>query len=112
MRATRRCDHEEDLHQPAMRGRATNDVIAERKALIADAAVALQTDDIEVLDTYRGAYTDKHPLRLLAWALEKMAEADAIIFAPDWRDACGCRVEHLAAAEYGIPMIHAKGVIL
>ena len=74
------------ISQP-MRGRATNDIIAERKALIADAAVALQTDDIEVLDTYRGAYTDKHPLRLLAWALEKMAEADAIIFAPDWRDA-------------------------
>lgn len=96
------------ISQP-MRGRATNAILAERKALIADAAVALQTDDIEVLDTYRGAYTDKHPLRLLAWALEKMADADAVIFAPDWRDARGCRVEHLAAAEYGIPIIHAKG---
>ena len=62
------------ISQP-MRGRATNDILAERKALIADAAVALQTDDIEVLDTYRGAYTDKHPLRLLAWALEKAAAA-------------------------------------
>lgn len=95
------------ISQP-MRGRAANDIIAERKALIADAAVALQ-DDVEVLDTYRGAYTDKPPLRLLAWALEKMADADAVIFAPGWRDARGCRVEHLAAAEYGIQIIHARG---
>lgn len=95
------------ISQP-MRGRATNDIIAERKALIADAAVALQTDDVEVLDTYRGAYTDKHPLRLLAWALEKMADADAVIFAPGWRDARGCRVERLTAAEYGLPILDGR----
>lgn len=96
------------ISQP-MRGRSTNDIVAERKALIADAAVALQTDDIKVLDTYRGAYNDKHPLRLLAWVLEKMAFADAVIFAPGWRDARGCRVERLAAAEYGVPIIDGKG---
>lgn len=96
------------ISQP-MRGRATDEIIAERKALIADAAVELRTDDLEVLGTYRGVYNDNHPLRLLAWALEKMADADAVIFAPGWRDARGCRVEHLAASEYGIPIIHAKG---
>ena len=96
------------ISQP-MRGREYDAIMAERKALIADAAVALQTDDIKVLDTYRGAYTGKPPLRMLALALEKMADADAIIFAPGWRDTRGCRVEHLAASEYGIPIIHAKG---
>lgn len=95
------------ISQP-MRGRATDDIMRERKALIADAAVALQSDDIEVLDTYRGAYTDKSPLRLLAWALEKMADADAVIFAPGWRDARGCRVEHLAASEYDIPILYGR----
>lgn len=72
------------ISQP-MRGRSTDAIIAERKALVADAAVALQTDEVEVLDTY------------------------AVIFAPGWRDARGCRVEHLAASEYGISIIHAKG---
>lgn len=96
------------ISQP-MRGRATDEIIAECKALIAAAAVELRTDDIKVLDTYRGAYIDKPPLQLLARALEKMADADAVIFAPGWRDARGCRVEHLAASEYGIPIIHAKG---
>ena len=96
------------ISQP-MRGRATDEIIAERKALIADAAVALRTDDVEVLDTYFNGYTGKPPLQLLARALEKMADADAVIFAPGWRDARGCRVEHLAASEYDIPIIHAKG---
>lgn len=95
------------ISQP-MRGRSTDDIIAERKALVADAAVALQTDEVEVLDTYLNGYTNKPPLHLLALALEKMADADAVIFAPGWRDARGCRVEHLAASEYGISIIHAK----
>lgn len=96
------------ISQP-MRGRSTDAIIAERKALVSDAAVALQTDEVEVLDTYLNGYTNKPPLRLLALALEKMADADAVIFAPGWRDARGCRVEHLAASEYGISIIHAKG---
>lgn len=95
------------ISQP-MRGRATDDILRERKQLIAEAAVALQTDDVEVLDTYRGAYTDKPPLRLLAWALEKMADADAVIFAPGWRDARGCRVEHFAASQYAIPILYGR----
>ena len=95
------------ISQP-MRGRATDEIIAERKALIADAAVALRTDDVEVLDTYF-QHLDKPPLQLLARALEKMADADAVIFAPGWKEARGCRVEHLAASEYNIPIIHAKG---
>ena len=95
------------ISQP-MRGRATDDILRERKQLIAEAAVALQTDDVEVLDTYRGAYTTKHPLTLLAWALEKMSDADAVIFAPDWRDARGCRVEHFVASQYDIPILYGR----
>lgn len=88
------------ISQP-MRGRSTDAIIAERKALVAD--------EVEVLDTYLNGYTNKPPLHLLALALEKMADADAVIFAPGWRNARGCRVEHLAASEYGISIIHAKG---
>ena len=95
------------ISQP-VRGRSTDDIIAERKALVADAAVALQTDEVEALDTYRGAYTTKHPLTLLAWALEKMADADAVIFAPGWRDARGCRVEYFAALQYDIPILYGR----
>ena len=95
------------ISQP-MRGREYDAIMAERKALTADAAVALRTDDVEVLDTYF-QHLDKPPLQLLAWSLEKMADADAAIFAPGWRDARGCRVERLAASEYGVPIIDGKG---
>lgn len=61
------------ISQP-MRGREYDAIMAERKALIADAAVALRTDDVEVLDTYF-QHLDKPPLQLLARALEKMADA-------------------------------------
>lgn len=57
------------ISQP-MRGRATGDIIAERKRL--------------------------------------MADADAVIFAPDWRDARGCRVEHFAASQYAIPILYGR----
>ena len=53
------------ISQP-MRGRATNDILAERKALI----------------------------------------AEAVIFAPGWRDARGCRVEHFVASQYDIPILY------
>ena len=95
------------ISQP-MRGKTEEEILKERKALIADAAVALRTDDVEVLDTYF-QHLDKPPLQLLARSLEKMADADAVIFAPGWRDARGCRVERLAAAEYGVPIIDGKG---
>ena len=42
-------------------------------------------------------------------AERRMADADAVIFAPGWRDARGCRVERLAAAEYGVPIIDGEG---
>lgn len=83
------------ISQP-MRGRRMADIVRERKTLVADAAVALQEDEIALFDD-----TDATPLALLARALGKLAEADAVIFAPGWETARGCRMEHLAAEEYG-----------
>ena len=91
------------ISQP-MRGRRMADIVRERKTLVADAAVALQEDEIAVLDTLFDD-TDATPLALLARALGKLAEADAVIFAPGWETARGCRMEHLAAEEYGIRIV-------
>jgi len=41
-----------------------------------------------------------------------MADADAVIFAPGWRDARGCRVEHVVASEYDLKIIHGKEVVV
>lgn len=95
------------ISQP-MRGKCMTDIMAERKQLVAEAAVALRTDDILVLDTLFINH-DRPRLAMLGRSIEKMAEVDAVIFAPDWKQAAGCRVEHLAAAEYDLKIIHGKG---
>ena len=94
------------ISQP-MRGREYDDIIRERKQLIADAAVSLQADDIRPLETlHRNGKTK--PLAMLVRSVEQMAEADAIIFARDWRDARGCRVEHFVASQYDIPILYGR----
>ena len=98
------------ISQP-MRGKSMNDIMAERKQLVTEAAAELHTGDILVLDTLFINH-DKPPLETLGRSLEKMAEADAVIFAPGWRNARGCRVEHLAASEYDLKVIHGKEVVL
>ena len=95
------------ISQP-MRGKAMNDIMAERKQLVAEAAVELRTDDILVLDTLFINH-DRPPLAMLGRSIEKMAEADAVIFAPDWKQAAGCRVEHIAASEYDMRILYGKG---
>lgn len=98
------------ISQP-MHGKSMNDILTERKRLVTEAAAALHTDDILVLDTLFINH-DKTPLEMLGRCLEKMAEADAVIFALGWRDARGCQVEHLAASEYDLKIIHGKEVVL
>ena len=94
------------ISQP-MRGREYDDIIRERKQLIADAAVALQTDDIRPLETLHRTGKAK-PLAILGRSVEQMAEADAVIFAPGWQDARGCRVEHFVASQYDIPILYGR----
>ena len=95
------------ISQP-MRGREYDNIIRERKQLIADAAVALQTDDIRPLETLHRTGKAK-PLAMLGRNIEQMPEADAVIFSRDWRDARGCRCERMIAAEYGLRILDAKG---
>ena len=64
------------ISQP-MRGREYDNIIRERKQLIADAAVALQTDDIRPLETLHRTGKAK-PLAMLGRNIEQMAEADAV----------------------------------
>lgn len=94
------------ISQP-MRGKCMTDIMAERKQLVAEAAVALRTDDILVLDTLFINH-DRPRLAMLGRPIEKMAEADAVIFAPDWKQAAGCRVERMIAAEYGLCILDAQ----
>ena len=64
-----------------MRGKTNEEIIKERKVLIADVYTKTH-DEVEVLGT-----------------------ADFAVFAPGWQDYRGCRIEHDAAVAYGIPIV-------
>lgn len=57
------------ISQP-MHGKSMNDILTERKRLVTEAAAALHTDDILVLDTLFINH-DKPPLEMLGRCLEK-----------------------------------------
>lgn len=56
--------------------------------------------DWELLDTLFD-FGDKSPIYYLGKSIELMSEANIVIFAEDWENARGCRIEYEVAKQYG-----------
>lgn len=78
----------------------------------AKAVAELERRGYEVVDTY---FKDglavppkvvNVPLYYLSQSLGKMAECDAVYLCDGWENARGCRIEHDAAAEYGLEVMY------
>lgn len=54
----------------------------------------------EVLNTLFDVKFD-NPIYYLAKSIEKLAEADIVIFVPGWENARGCKIEYEIAKAYG-----------
>lgn len=120
-----RCDEETAADEPAapklptvrlfisqpMRGKSDEEIESEREDLIAIAkAVYAGRGEVEVIDSFFKGGLDvpagaKAPLYYLSKSLELLATADVAIFAEDWREARGCRIEHECADGYGVARI-------
>lgn len=98
------------ISQP-MRGKTDEEIEREREELIAIAkAVYADRGEVEVIDSFfKGGLNvpagAKAPLYYLSKSLELLATADVAIFAKDWREARGCRIEHECADGYGVARI-------
>ena len=98
------------ISQP-MRGKSDEQIESEREDLVAIAkAVYADRGEVEVIDSFFKGGLDvpvgaKAPLYYLSKSLELLATADVAIFAKDWREARGCRVEHECADGYGVSRI-------
>ena len=90
------------ISQP-MRGKTGEEIRAEREKAI-EAVKAFVDDEVEVLDSYFDDF-DGNPLEYLAKSIELLAKADVAYFAKGWKDARGCRIEHICAVEYAIDRI-------
>ena len=61
---------------------------------------------IEVIDSFfENAPHDAKPLWFLGKSFELLSGADLAVFIGEWEKYRGCKMEHLAAVEYGIPYI-------
>ena len=120
-----RCDKETAADEPAMpklptvrlfisqpmRGKTDEEIEREREDLIAiEKAVYAERGEVEVIDSFFKGGLDvpagaKAPLYYLSKSLELLATADVAIFAKDWREARGCRIEHECADGYGVARI-------
>ena len=98
------------VSQP-MRGKSDEEIESEREDLIAIAkAVYAGRGEVEVIDSFFKGGLDvpagaKAPLYYLSKSLELLATADVAIFAKDWREARGCRIEHECTDGYGVARI-------
>lgn len=93
------------ISQP-MRGKTDEEILAERADAMQAARDALG-EEVEVIDSFFGTSDMSHALEYLGESLKLMAKADIAYFAPGWRDARGCKIEHACADAYGIHHIEA-----
>ena len=92
------------ISQP-MNGLTDAEILDERDKATRVAQYACD-ETVEVIDSFfQEAPHDAKPLWYLGKSLELLSEADAVYFAPGWKEARGCRIEHAAAVAYGLNIV-------
>lgn len=95
------------ISQP-MKGKTDEEILKEREAAIAKAKEVCG-EDVEVIDSFfKDAPAVNRPLWFLGESLKLLATADVAYFAPGWKAARGCKIEHTCALEYGIVVIEGE----
>ena len=92
------------ISQP-MKGKTNEEIRKEREDAIL-CAKAMAGDEIEVIDSFfENAPTEATPLWYLGESLKLLSTADVAYFATGWKNARGCKIEHICAQQYGINII-------
>ena len=94
------------ISQP-MKGKTNEEIRKEREEAIF-CAKELTGNEIEVIDSFfENAPADARPLWYLGESLKLLSTADVAYFAPGWKSARGCKIEHICAEQYGINIVEA-----
>ena len=89
------------ISQP-MNGKSDEQILKEREEAVREAKIVCG-EEVELIDSFfQSAPADARPLWFLGKSLELLSTADIAYFAPGWKEARGCKIEHLCAVEYGI----------
>ena len=69
--------------------------------------LSMQYGEVEIIDSFfESAPHDAKPLWFLGKSLELLSGADIAYSCADWEKYRGCKMEHDACIEYGIPVKH------
>ena len=84
----------------------TNEQIKQEREKAVKIAQELVGEEIEVIDSFfENAPHDARPLWFLGKSLELLSTADVAFFVKGWEEYRGCRIEQLAASQYGISVL-------
>lgn len=77
-----------------------NGLTDEEIKAVREEVIKVINSEWEVLNTLFDVKFD-NPIYYLAKSIEKLAEADIVIFVPGWEKARGCKIEYEIAKAYG-----------
>ena len=84
----------------------TNEQIKQEREKAVKIAQELVGEEIDVIDSFfENAPHDAKPLWFLGKSLELLSTADVAFFVRGWEEYRGCRIEQLAASQYGISVL-------
>ncbi|MDR1014748.1 MAG: DUF4406 domain-containing protein [Coriobacteriales bacterium] len=92
-----------------MRGASYDEV---RAQWAAHAEHVRETWGYEAVDSICTEFADNgdgRALYYLGHSIQVMSRADVAVFLGGWESADGCRVEHMAALLYGVPVVYGPG---
>lgn len=96
------------ISQP-MKDKSKEEIIKDRENLVK----IFQEKGYEIINTVFN-YTfvgGNVPVKFLARAIDKLADADEVCFMNGWDKARGCKIEHQICKEYGIKISYEKDYI-
>ena len=90
-----------------MRDKTDEEIKEIRETALKEAENMIESE-VELIDSFfESAPHDAKPLWFIGKSFELLSSADVVYFAKGWQNYRGCRMEELAAHEYGIPSIYA-----
>jgi len=81
-----------------MRGKTSEQIMLERQELVNRLHEIIT--DVDVIDSFIPDGDKKDPVYCLGTAIQKLSEADIVVFAQDWYRFRGCKIEMTIAVEY------------
>ena len=93
------------ISQP-MNDKTDDEILSIRKCAI-DKCYEKYGNNVTFLNSFFQDISNDHPhLWWLAKSLELLSDADLAVFIGDWEKYRGCKIEHMCAKEYNIPIIY------